>query len=135
MFRGCRSLTTIPPLNTSNVNDMSYMFERCKSLTTIPQLDSSNVTNMTNMFNECTKLINVPQLDISSVTNMFQMFTHCQNLNEVRFKGKPQTSIDLDYAFSNIAENGTLYYDSRYDYSKIINVLPSTWTAVPYDVD
>ena len=36
--------------------------------------------------------------------------------------------------FSGVKTNGTLYYDSRYDYSKIINVLPSTWTAVPYDV-
>ena len=135
MFRGCNSLTTIPPLNTSNVNDMSYMFENCKSLTTIPQLDSSNVTDMTNMFSGCTKLINVPQLDISSMTNMFQMFLNCRSLKEIRFKGKPQTSMDYAYAFSKIAENGTLYYDSRYDYSIIINILPSTWTAVPYDVD
>ena len=63
------------------------------------------------------------------------MFNYCRSLNEVRFKGKPQTSIDLRYTFSDIAENGTLYYGSRYDYSVIINVLPSTWTAVPYDVD
>ena len=135
MFRGCNNLTNIPPLNTSNVNDMSYMFQDCKSLTTIPQLDSSNVTNMYHMFNGCTKLINVPQLDISNVTNMTEMFIYCRSLNEVRFKGKPQTSINLNYAFSYIAENGTLYYDSRYDYSKIINILPSTWTAVPYDVN
>ena len=36
--------------------------------------------------------------------------------------------------FGGIKTTGTLYYDSRYDYSKIINALPSTWTAVPYDV-
>ena len=135
MFRGCSSLTTIPQLNTSKVKYMSYMFESCRSLTTIPQLDTSNVTSMYNLFNSCTNLITVPQLDISNVTDMGGMFTHCRNLNEVRFKGKPQTSIDLSYAFSNIAGNGTLYYDSRYDYSIIINVLPSTWTAVPYDVE
>ena len=134
MFGGCNSLTTIPQLNTSKVNDMSYMFQDCKSLTTIPQLDTSNVTTMYYLFNSCTNLITVPQLDISNVTNMNGMFSSCRSLNEIRFKGKPQTSIKLAYTFSNIAENGTLYYDSRYDYSKIINVLPSTWTAVPYDV-
>ena len=36
--------------------------------------------------------------------------------------------------FFGVTTNGTLYYDSRYDYSNIIKVLPYTWTAVPYDV-
>lgn len=134
MFRACNNLTNIPRLNTSKVNDMSYMFQDCKSLTTIPQLETSKVTSMYHMFNGCTKLITVPQLDISNVVDMRELFIYCGSLNEVRFKGKPQTSIDLNNAFSYIAENGTLYYDSRYDYSIIINKLPSTWTAVPYDV-
>ena len=33
--------------------------------------------------------------------------------------------------FSNITTTGTFYYNGNYDYSKIIAVLPSTWTAVP----
>lgn len=31
--------------------------------------------------------------------------------------------------FYNIKTNGTFYYNPKYDYSKIIEVLPSTWKA------
>jgi len=34
----------------SEVTDMSYMFRDCKSLTTIPLIDTSNVTDMRYMF-------------------------------------------------------------------------------------
>ena len=33
--------------------------------------------------------------------------------------------------FNGITTNGTFYYNPDYDYSKIIAVLPDTWTAVP----
>jgi hypothetical protein len=33
--------------------------------------------------------------------------------------------------FNGIKTTGTFYYNSQYDYSKIIAELPSTWTAVP----
>ena len=134
MFYGCRNLLSIPQLDTSKVTDMSYMFYNCTKLTTIPQLDTSNVTTMSNLFNGCNYLTTIPQLDISKVTSMYNIFYNCVHLVEVRFKGKPISTLNVNNMFSGIKTNGTLYYDSRYDYSKIINVLPSTWTAVPYDV-
>ena len=134
MFSWCYKLTTVPQMDTSNVVGMSGMFEYCVDLTAIPQMDTSNVVNMESMFNQCTKLTTIPQLDISRVTNMYNLFYGCINLVEVRFKGNPVSTSNINNMFSGIKTNGTLYYDSRYDYSRIINILPSTWTAVPYDV-
>ena len=134
MFYYCGSLNNIPQLDTSSAISMSYMFKGCSKLNNIPQLDTSNVTNMSYMFEYCRSLTSVPQLDISKVTNMSYMFTDCTNLVEVKFKGEPKSSLAVSGMFSGITTNGTLYYDSRYDYSKIINVMPPTWTAVTYDV-
>ena len=158
MFRGCINLINVPRLNTSNVTMFDSMFYGCKKLTTVPEIDFSSAIYTQNMFQDCYELITIPklitsnvkymgsmfygcrnlttvtQLDISNATNLYQTFAYCSKLNEVRFKGKPQPSITIGYMFDGITTNGTLYYDSRYDYSVIINVLPSTWTAVPYDV-
>lgn len=134
MFYYCSSLNNIPPLNTSNVVSMSYMFQGCSSLTNILQLDTSNVTSMGYMFCYCHKLASIPQLDISKVTDMSYMFRECYKLLEIKFKGKPTSNLKVTAMFDDIAENGILYYDSRYDYSKIIEVLPPTWTAVTYTV-
>lgn len=134
MFSWCTSLTTIPQMDTSNVNSMESMFYYCTELTTIPQMDTSNVTSMESMFYNCTKLTAVPQLDISKVNSMYNIFYNCEHLVEVKFKGNPVSISNVNNMFYGIKTNGALYYDSRYDYSKIINHLPSTWTAVPYDV-
>ena len=134
MFYYCASLNNIPQLDTSSAISMTYMFTGCSKLNNIPQLDTSNVTNMSYMFEYCRSLTSIPQLDISKVTDMSYMFYDCTNLVEVKFKGEPKSSLAVSGMFSGITKNGILYYDSRYDYSKIIGVLPSTWTAVPYDV-
>lgn len=134
MFYYCSSLNNIPQLDTSNVVSMAYMFQGCRSLTNIPQLNTSNVNNMSYMFCYCKSLITVPELEISKVTDMSYMFRECFKLLEIKFKGKPTSNLKVTAMFDDIAKNGILYYDSRYDYSIIINKLPSTWTAVPYDV-
>ena len=135
MFNGCTSLTTIPQLDTSSVTNMNAMFGGCNRLISIPQLDTSSVTNMSYMFSSCSSLTTIPQLDTSSVTDMSNMFNFCSNLIIVRFKGNPSQVVYTGSLFNNTANNGTLYYDDRYDYSKIINVLPSTWVAIPYNVE
>ncbi len=135
MFGRCRKLTTIPQMNFSNATDCSNMFYYCESLTTIPQMNFSNAINCSGMFGHCKKLTTIPQMDISKVNNFSSMFESCYSLTEVRFKGKPISTANVNGMFTSVKTTGTLYYDSRYDYSKIINVLPSSWTAVPYDVN
>ena len=80
MFSNCKNLITIPQLDTSNVTNMNSMFYNCENLLIIPQLDTSNVTNMSSMFYYCSKLVTIPQLDTSKVTDMYNMFNSCSNL-------------------------------------------------------
>ena len=83
MFYGCRSLQTIPLLDTSSVTNMGNMFQTCSSLQTIPLLNTSSVTNMTNMFQNCYPLQTIPLLNTSSVTKMGGMFYGCSSLQTI----------------------------------------------------
>ena len=61
LFYNCSSLISIGNLTgTERVTDMTLMFYGCKSLTSIPQMDTSNVTSMESMFDRCSSLISIP---------------------------------------------------------------------------
>ena len=94
MFTNCKSLTTIPELNTSNVYYMNSMFGNCKLLGIIPELNTSNIKDMSFMFTNCKSLTTIPYLDISRVIEMKHIFYGC---------------ISLEHCF----------YDSRINYNKI----------------
>ena len=84
LFFGCNSLKyIINIIGTGRVIDMQYMFSDCKSLTSIPQMDTSNVINLNSIFRFCSSLTTVPQLDISSATNLSGMFWGCSSLTTV----------------------------------------------------
>ena len=121
-------------LDTSNAVIFDGMFYNCGKLTELPHLDTSNAYYLQNLFSGCSSLISIPELDISNVRDMSSAFENCTKLMEVRLKGDPSKLTIIVDMFRNVKTNGTLYYDSRYDYSKIINILPSTWTSVPYDI-
>ena len=82
-FYNCSSLTSIPPLDTSNATRMDDMFAYCSSLTSIPALDTSNVTSMNSMFVGCSSLTSIPALDTSNVTIMDSMFKDCSSLTSI----------------------------------------------------
>ena len=112
--------------DTSNVNDMSYMFSDCDNLESLDlsMLDTSNVTNMRCMFmgsntgNALTS-VNLKNIDTSSVTNMYGMFWNCDNL----------TSLDLSsFDTSNVVTMIWMFCDcsalesldiSSFDTSKV----------------
>ncbi len=74
-------------LNTSEVNDMSYMFAYCKNLSSIDlsSFNTSRVTTMTHMFYDCTwtTSINVTSFNTSNVDDMSYMFGGCSYLTEL----------------------------------------------------
>ena len=134
MFYNCGNLTELPYLDTSRGIIFNRMFSNCSKLIKLPHLDTSNAYYLQHLFAGCSSLISIPELDISNVRDMSCAFENCTKLMEVRLKGDPSKLTIIVDMFRNVKTNGTLYYDSRYDYSKIINILPSTWTSVPYDV-
>jgi surface protein len=112
------------------------MFYNCYKLTSVGDLsnwDTSKVTGMSSMFYYCVNLtsLDLSNWDTSKVTDMQRMFDWCTSLTEVRMGGNPSKVTNVNNMFKGITTTGTFYYNSAYDYSKIIAKLPSTWTAVP----
>ena len=92
LFFGCHKLTSVPPLDTSNVWNMNGMFQECNALVTVPPLDTSKVWNAPSMFAFCRSLTSVPDLDAAKMTNVSHMFYGCSALTDgnVRLIGKHQ---------------------------------------------
>ncbi|WP_295079010.1 BspA family leucine-rich repeat surface protein [Ruminococcus sp.] len=93
--------------DTSNVNDMSYMFCNCDNLESLDlsMLNTSNVKTMRCMFmgNKLTS-VNLKNIDTSSVTNMYGMFWDCKNL----------TSLDLScFDTSNVETMIWMFCDCK----------------------
>ncbi|MCB4807494.1 BspA family leucine-rich repeat surface protein [Tamlana sp. 62-3] len=86
MFNGCYRLKgnyTDRP-DTSNVNDMSYMFYGAQSFNEyIANWDISNVTNMENMFfNAYNFNQDLGNWNVSNVINMSNLFTNARSFNQ-----------------------------------------------------
>ena len=66
---------------------------------------------------------------------MSYMFANA-SVRELRMGGDISSLTNVNRMFEEvgITQEGTFYYNSIYDYSKIISVLPSTWTAVPCEL-
>ena len=125
-------------LNLSKVKYAGNIFSYCGNLTTI-DLSDINLPSLESMdyaFAMCGKLQSVIlPLNMDKCEYLNGMFKGCSNLTEVRMMFNPM-SVKLYYGmFEGITTSGNFYYNSSYDYSKIIEVLPSTWTAVPIDYE
>ena len=102
-------------VNTSKVNDMSYMFSYCK----VPYLDLSgfdvsNVSKMDKMFDNCSSEINIDGWDTSKLTNANYMFYYFTNNNKY---------IDLSVLdFSNVTKADNMFENCNIDNVDIRNL-------------
>lgn len=79
-------IVEVPPLDVSNVTNMTYMFSSCKKLILAgSDWETSNVTKMSDMFSDCTGLteVDLSNWDTSKVTNMNSMFNYCTKLKSI----------------------------------------------------
>jgi surface protein len=83
-------------LNTSDVEDMSWMFSGCSGLVSIPlsTFHTDKVTTMCGMFNDCSSLtsLDLSSFNTSNVTDMQQLFMGCSNLQSIRLSKSFDTS-------------------------------------------
>ena len=83
-FTALQTINNTANLNTSQVNDMSYMFENCSSFTKLDlsAWNTGKVTDMSYMFNDCGNLtkLNLSGWNTANVTNMISMFENCSSL-------------------------------------------------------
>ena len=125
---------TVKIILNNNFTNAGNMFAYCTSLTSLDlsNFDTSNVREMIGMYAYCTSLtsLDLSNFDTSKVISSDWMVANCSSLTSLKMMGdinKMSTPSDMFY---DITTTGTFYYNSAYDYSKIISVLPSTWTAV-----
>ena len=99
---------------------------------TVKIILNKNFINANGMFSGCNGLtsLDLSNFGTSKVTNMSSMFVNCSSLTSLKMMGNINKLQSTGSMFSNITTTGTFYYNSAYNYSKITNVLPSTWTAV-----
>lgn len=120
--------------DVTGMRNCSWMFYKCKNLVEQPPMNPHPI-NLVHTFSQCRSITEI-ELDITDVTSMEGTFDNCISLVKLTLKGQPQSDVYVSpYTFDNITTNGTLYYDSRYDYSRIISYIPSTWTAVPINIE
>ena len=142
LFEYCSSLSNINALenwDVSKVTNMCAMFSQCASLTNTDAIKNWNTPKLTNLertFAYCSSLtsVDISGWDLSNVTNMSYMFSYYNNLTEVRMGGPIRSDVNATNMFYNFSYNktGTFYYPKEYDYTPIINALPSKWTVVAY---
>lgn len=117
------------------VYDWNSMFCICNRLEhiTFPTNQKIKVLDATCMFytTQCREY-DLTSFDFSQCYSMKEMFRSCNYINTLRMAGSVDKLEDTTDMFYLAPANGSFYYDSRYDYSKIIEVLPSSWEAIPY---
>lgn len=88
-----------------------------------------DAVNLGCMFSGCNLVssIDLSSLDTTDVYSISGIFKGCSNLSEVTMYYPVDNITELEEAFSGVAEVGTFYYNPKYDYSKIINILPPGW--------
>ena len=134
-------------INTNNLEEIDFsnaiidevntfsMFNKCSKLKKViglEDLSPKNLNSTNGMFNGCSSIetIDLSNWDFSKASDMSYMFYYCTSLKELKMLGPINSSANTSQMFSGINTNGTFYYNSEYDYSNIISVLPSKWTAV-----
>ena len=133
MFTSCEELEYINTSNWdfSNVGDTRFLFNNCRKLNfDFSKFNTKKINNAEYMFSNSG--FEKIEMDVDCMENMSKMFENCNSLTEVKFRGNPKRLSNVSNMFYGIKTTGILYYPQEYDYTKIINVLPSTWTAIPY---
>lgn len=122
-------------IDTSNVQTM-YGMSYANNFTKITGIENWNTSNVKNMstafyFLRFLTTLDLTNWDLSNVIDASMMFGGCESLNELKMGGPVNKDMLVEGMFGGITTNGTFYYNSLYDYSKILAELPSTWTAIP----
>lgn len=158
LFYGCYSLEINDELDNwdmSKVVDISSMFyglSNAKRVTVnkfdFDKLSSPTGYNMENAFRYANMLevsgicrpktlyyafayvrglISNLVIDLTYCTNTSYAFSQSQ-ISKITLIGDPSKITNYSNMFSGIGSGGTISYDSQYDYSKILALVPSSWT-------
>ena len=75
----------------------------------------------------------VTLIDTSNVKSLKGAFYDAPFLKSVTMTDDVSNLEDVTDMFAKCSSQGTFFYNPKYDYSKIINVLPEGWVAKPIE--
>ena len=112
--------------NTSNINEMNYMFYNCSLLEsiTLSKFNTSIVNNMNSMFYNCFSLksIYLSNFVTSNVDNMQLMFSGCSSLTSINLSNFNTSKVSkMDSMFSRCSSLASINL-SNLDTSKVTNM-------------
>ena len=95
-WESCKSLTSFPLINTSNVVSLGEAWNGCMNLTSFPLLDTSNVTGFFATWMGCSSLTSFPAITLRDDAYYGETWKDCTNL----------TNFESDFNCANYT-NGT----------------------------
>ena len=107
MFSSCKNLKSInlEYFNTTNVDDMSYMFLDCKSLTSIDLsvITTYNVKSFSHMLSGCESLTSINfNIDASKASDLSFLFYGSTNLEFINMSDfRTTTDLNMKYILCN----------------------------------
>lgn len=116
--------TTISLIDTSNVENMTYMFYKSVNLTTVPSFNMSSCTDIMYMFADCTNLQNVPIFYAPNVSKFTSMFSNCPNLTDTSLDNILQMCINSNVSLSSRRKLSDLGFTSTNYPASRIQTLP-----------
>ena len=125
MFYYCLRLEQLDlsNFNTSNVENMSYMFYSSPYLTQLDlsNFNTSNVEDMSYMFYNCNSLtsLDLSSFDTSKVINMSHMFRGCESLTTLDVSSFDTSNVTSMIYMFNNCESLTTLDVSSFDTSKV----------------
>ena len=128
MFNNCTSIESIDlsSFNSSNtIRSLDNMFKDCKNLiyVNLSNIDTSNVNNISYIFSGCVSLTSIDfhNLNIASIPYMENMFYNCDNLGYLNLKNfVPNSNLDLNF-LSGTSKNLVIYTTNEILTNKLKN--------------
>lgn len=108
MYYNCRKLTSISPLNSSNVLNMNWMCNGCESLTILPQFNTAKVSEMAYFLGNCFSLQSVPLLECGNVVNMNEFMGWYTLTTLTHLGGFKDLKVSITSGFLNNCPNLTV---------------------------
>jgi hypothetical protein len=138
IFSECHDLKSVDLRSYKNlkIGNVASMFYYCSNLESVKlgevEFVENGKSNFYNMFIYCQ---NLKSVDLTYFMKNIQpyhtyftsMFSNCSNLQMIKMMGDVSNVTNLYYMFDGIPNKGIFYCDNRYDYSKIIELLPEGW--------
>lgn len=116
-FAQCYSLQTINGFDFASplITNLASTFDSCVSLTSLPPINVTNVTTLVQTFNACASLTSIKFIgNTSKVTSFALAFSACSNLTEIpkEFDCRAANSLDRTFNGCRLLREAPVFYNT-----------------------